>query len=80
MDLFYRICRREYRGDSKAERKEGSYDQAVGSGMESDECTVGGGATDDYAVDTLFSGYYGLDEAHNYDFSETDGRERRCPL
>lgn len=48
--------------------------------MESDERVVGGGATDDYAVDPLFSGDDRMDEAYNYDFFKADGGERRRPL
>ena len=56
--------------------KGGIYDQAVGSGMEGYECAVGGGATDDNAVDPLFPGDNGLDETYDHDFFEANGRER----
>jgi len=48
-------------------------DQIVRGGMEGYERAVGGGATDDYAVDKTFSGDDGLDKAHDYDFFKTDG-------
>lgn len=53
--------------------REDTYGQIIGGGMESDGGAMGGSAADNYAVDPLFSGNYGLDEAYDHDLLKTDG-------
>ena len=64
----------------RGQGKEGIYDQTIGGGMESYECAVGGGTSDDYAVDPLFSGDDRMDEAYDYDVFKTDGGEGCGPV
>lgn len=68
--MAYESLTRQVRVGSE---REDTYDQIIRGGMESDECALGGGAADNYAVDPLLFGNYGLDETYDYDLFKTDG-------